>query len=130
MYQKLKSWLADDTFYMSGLLILISSISFGLGRLSVDSSSVSPVIKSISSQVESGLVSQPLGVMATTGEATIVSPVSTSSLLYVGSKSGTKYHLTTCPGAKQIKPENKIYFASVIEAAASGYTPAANCPGL
>ena len=48
----------------------------------------------------------------------------------VASKSGTKYHLPTCSGAKSIKPDNLITFASIAEAEAAGYTPAANCPGL
>ena len=48
----------------------------------------------------------------------------------VASKSGSKYHLPTCAGAKQIKPENLISFASASAAEAAGYTPAANCKGL
>jgi hypothetical protein len=48
----------------------------------------------------------------------------------VGSKNGTKYHLVTYPGAKQIKEENKVYFDSIESARAAGYTPAANCKGL
>lgn len=49
---------------------------------------------------------------------------------YVGSRSGTKYHLPSCPGAGRIKEENKVWFQSAEEARANGYTPAANCPGL
>ncbi len=48
----------------------------------------------------------------------------------VGSKNGSKYHLPECSGAKNIKEENKVWFASVEEAKARGYTAAANCPGL
>lgn len=48
----------------------------------------------------------------------------------VGSKNGSKYHLPECSGAKRIKEENKIWFASVEEAKSAGYTAAANCPGL
>ena len=48
----------------------------------------------------------------------------------VASKNGTKYHLPWCPGAKQIKDENKITFISAEEARVQGYTPAANCPEL
>lgn len=50
--------------------------------------------------------------------------------LYVGSKSGSKYHLPNCPGALRISAENKVFFASKEEALAKGYTPAANCKGL
>lgn len=50
--------------------------------------------------------------------------------VYVGSKSGSKYHLPTCPGALRILPENKVWFSTKEEAIAKGYSPAANCPGL
>ena len=46
---------------------------------------------------------------------------------FVASKSGTKYHALTCPGAKQIKESNKIFFAAETDAEAAGYTRAANC---
>ncbi|HYF29320.1 MAG TPA: Ada metal-binding domain-containing protein [Candidatus Paceibacterota bacterium] len=49
---------------------------------------------------------------------------------YVASKSGTKYHLPSCSGAKRIKEENKVWFATKEAAEAAGYAPAANCPGL
>lgn len=53
-----------------------------------------------------------------------------AGILYVASKNGTSYHLPTCPGAKQIKSENKIEFNSKKEAEKAGYKPAANCQGL
>ena len=49
---------------------------------------------------------------------------------FVGSKNGTVYHFPWCPGAQQIKEENKIYFNSREEAEKAGYRPAKNCPGL
>lgn len=49
---------------------------------------------------------------------------------YVASKNGTKYYLPSCSGAKRIKPENTVWFASAADAQAAGLTPAANCPGL
>jgi deoxyribonuclease-1 len=45
----------------------------------------------------------------------------------VASKNGTKYHLVNCSGAKSIKEENKIWFASEADAQAAGYTRAGNC---
>jgi hypothetical protein len=50
--------------------------------------------------------------------------------VFVGSKTGKKYHLPSCSGAKRIIDKNKIWFASAIEAEKLGYTPATNCPGL
>ena len=48
----------------------------------------------------------------------------------VASKTGSKYHLPDCPGAKQIIEKNKIVFLSINEAERAGYTPASNCKGL
>ncbi|OGF52257.1 hypothetical protein A3I27_01845 [Candidatus Giovannonibacteria bacterium RIFCSPLOWO2_02_FULL_43_11b] len=53
-----------------------------------------------------------------------------SASVFVGSKVGTIYHLSTCPGAKSIKEENKIYFNTKQEVEKAGYRPALNCPGL
>jgi hypothetical protein len=74
-----------------------------------------------------GNLSAPTQAPVTQGQ--VVVPVVTTAVgaPYVASKAGTKYHHITCPGAKQIKEENKIYFASVQEAMAAGYSKAANC---
>jgi hypothetical protein len=50
--------------------------------------------------------------------------------MYVGSRTSDKYHLPTCLGAKSIRDENKVWFASKIEAENAGYTPAGNCKGI
>jgi hypothetical protein len=57
-----------------------------------------------------------------------VEPLTTG--MYVASKNGTAYHLPTCTGAKQIKEENKIWFASKEDAELAGYKPAKNCKGI
>ncbi len=49
---------------------------------------------------------------------------------YVASKSGTKYHLPTCAGAKSIVEANKVWFSTKEEAEKAGYTPAGNCKGI
>jgi hypothetical protein len=48
----------------------------------------------------------------------------------VASKTGTKYHLPSCPGAKQISAKNLVVFESIEAAKRAGLTAAANCPGL
>lgn len=57
-------------------------------------------------------------------------PVAGESGSVVASKSGTKYHFPWCAGARSIKEENKIWFATIEEARTAGYAPAANCKGL
>jgi hypothetical protein len=120
MYEKLKSWLADDAFFMAILVLLVAVVSFGLGRQSV---------------IEKGLHQSPLESPA----GVILTDLSTTTDLIlndfeevrvVASKSGTKYHLPNCPGAVQIKEENRVFFDSIELAKAAGYSPASNCPGL
>lgn len=121
MFQKLKPFLADDAVFYSLLLILVAVASFGLGRKSTANYSLSapqntekPAIQVQTNQF------QPQ--TASIGGAT-----ETKSGAVIASKSGTKYHLPTCPGAKQIKESNKISFGSIQEAEGAGYTAAANC---
>ena len=135
MPEKLKSWLQDDTVYIAVLLFVVGVVSFGLGRMSVvevanQDNNPSKIQLMASSSI---LVPQPSPLItppvASQGAAVIVAPVTLGGP-YVGSKSGTKYYLETCSGVKRIKEVNKIYFSSVQDARAAGYTPAANCPGL
>ncbi len=126
MLEKLKSFLVDDAVFYGALLVLVAVASFGLGRLSVIQNS----------QENQGatvvhVAPPPKAAATTTTSATSKTSTESASIReVVASKSGTKYHLPTCAGAKQIKPENLISFASPAAAEAAGYTPAANCPGL
>ncbi len=135
MLQKLKSFLSDDTFYYGVLIVLVAGASFGLGRQSV-------VERGAQSSLENNknlVVTQPAPqAPAPTPTTTIPTPNDPQPAAVAGavngevvaSKSGTKYHLPTCPSAKTIKPANLISFATVAAAEAAGYTPAANCKGL
>ncbi len=131
MLQKLKSLLLDDTVYMAFLLVLVGIASFGLGRMSVDvpSGQGAAVAQSLVNLPKSPEL-KPVSTTTTAGPAqtneVVITDVATEKN-FVGSKSGTKFHALTCPGAKQIKDTNKIYFATESEAEASGYTRAANC---
>ncbi len=109
-----------------GFLLLTNLLAFGLGRLTILVGESEPITVDYQPQVMASQVAQVAP--ATTQEKPKVSLGKVTQL--VASKSGTKYHLPNCPGAKQIKESNKIFFASVEEAIRAGYTPAANCPGL
>ena len=126
MLEKLKSWLADDSLFYAALLILVALASFGLGRQSV--AQKTPILEPIQSErVE---VVKNVATSSKTTPLPVTTAVAAQSAAVIGSKSGTKYHLPTCPGAKQIKPANVITFDSIEAAQAAGYSPAANCPGL
>ena len=134
MLQKLKSFIADDAFYYGVLIILVSVASFGLGRQSVVEKTHENSLKTQSgvavtpptpqTAASSANLSAPTAIQATTQGAAAVGAINGQ---VVASKSGSKYHLPTCPGAKQIKPDNLISFPSTAAAEAAGYSPAANC---
>ncbi len=130
MLQKLKSFLANDHIFYSVLLVLIAVASFGLGRQSVTLSNKSEKPLIVKENIAPAAVIEavsPASTTKATGEplSPAIKPVAV-----VGSKSGTKYHLPDCSGAKRIKPENLISFETIAAAQAAGYSAAANCPGL
>jgi beta-lactamase superfamily II metal-dependent hydrolase len=59
--------------------------------------------------------------------ATAAVQVTSSSVPFVGSSKGKKYHYLTCSGAKSIKSGNLVTFASSADARAAGYTPCSMC---
>jgi hypothetical protein len=106
-------------------VFIVGAVSFGLGRLSVEVSSLVPPDINIRQQESKTVyISEP----KTVPEREEVDTGNSGTV--VASKTGSKYHLPNCPGASQIKPENRITFTSESAAEAAGYTPAANCPGL
>ena len=130
MLPKFKSFLANDLLFYSVLLVLIAVGSFGLGRLSVSSTKVpeKPLFLKENITSASAVNAVPAATASTSVKAEVTAVSKTAAV--VGSKSGTKYHLPNCPGAKRIKPANLISFETIDAAKAAGYTPAANCPGL
>ena len=50
-----------------------------------------------------------------------------SSGVYVGSVDSDKYHNPSCRFAKEILPENEIWFDSIEDAQNSGYSPCGGC---
>lgn len=124
MLKKLKPFLTDDAVFYTALVILVAIASFGLGRQSVVVSDT----RTTEIPVSTGVIINQAAFQPQ--EAAVVVSEAAGATLVVVSKSGTKYHLPTCPGASQIKAANKIEFTSIAAAEAAGYTPAANCPGL
>lgn len=129
MYNNIKPYIQDDTVFYSLLIVLIGVVSFGLGRWSVSES------VSTNSQSASVVMTQSASDVDETGRTTPSTVgeekgVESGVQKYVASKNGSKFHLPYCPGAQQMKEENKIWFSTKAEAQAAGYTPAANCPDL
>lgn len=122
------------------LVLSVAVASFGLGMLSqrqmvaqkgsgfwveqVASSSPSVLGAAVAGATASALVTK---ISAGTAES-VSAPLAVGK--YVASKNGTKYYLPNCSGAKRIKEENKVWFASIEDAKASGRTPSSTCKGL
>jgi hypothetical protein len=118
-----------EPFLLPAIVLLVGLTAFGLGRLSaLDTAGPRLVITMPPGSQAAGVVEA--GVLQGSGPRQSESAAGESSKKYVASKSGSKYYLPTCSGATRIKEENKVYFATIAEAQAAGYAPAANCPGL
>lgn len=103
-------------FYYLMLILVIASIFFALWRIS---------------SLEEG----HLPIRIVYGEATSTELVLETSFEegggeVIGSLTGKKYYFPWCGTVNRIKPENRIHFASIIEARLAGYSPAGNCKGL
>jgi len=106
-----------NTQFLAGLcLVLLVLLGFGIFK-----------IKAISAQKEPVFIDSS-AIVASPPES--FAPAGGTGAGFVASKSGTKYHLLTCPGAKTIVEKNRIYFKTEALAQAAGYNPAANCKGL
>jgi hypothetical protein len=122
MHEKLKSYLSNDQLYFSILTIIVGITAFGLGRWSVlTEARPAP-------SAPAGVVYHQNVLPATTTNNR--QKTDSDTVMVVASRSGSKYHLPSCPGATQIKPENLIEFNTIELAKAAGYAPAANCAGL
>ncbi len=94
------------------ILVVVGIGSFALGRLSaLDEKKV-------------GTTTQPPSTQSAFLRQGAAQPGQKS---FVASKSGTKYYAKGCVGASRIKPENEVWFATVADAQAAGFTEAANC---
>jgi hypothetical protein len=104
--------------FLAMTVILVAVLSFGIGRLTVVGNR-EPV------RIEYDPLLQTNDTQHATKTDQAASFVNAESV--VASKNGSKYHYSYCPGAKQIKEENKIVFSTTEAAEASGYSLAANC---
>ena len=126
---KLKGFFTNTEYMLVFLIIAVAGVSFYLGRMSIGETAASPTISVQKASLFETKTAQSQGITTTSTTATTAVPIQTTGS-YVASKSGTKYHFPWCPGAKQIKEENKIWFNAKADAEKAGYTPASNCKGL
>jgi len=135
LLSKIKSFWGENRrdLFLAALVFLVSVASFGLGRLSAIWPEKEPIRIDQVGEVDqsaSGLGETAGTINFTKRSDSPSSPISSSQGNFVASKNGSSYHLPSCPGAKQIKEENKIWFKTAEEAKRAGYKPAGNCQGL
>ncbi len=126
MAEKVNRFL-ESRYFMAVCLVLVAVTAFCLGRISGLEEGREPV-RVLNITPQAPLLQQEGG--SAPSEFGEVKGASTDSGQVVASKNGSKYHYPWCAGAQQISEKNKIFFASIEEARAAGYTPAANCKGL
>mgnify|MGYP001562658463 CR=1 FL=1 len=139
--EKIKPY--SDQVFLVMVIVFVGIISFGLGRLSAK-------YKTAELNIESTIVNTAdLNKIVTDGSVknikTVKKEVVPPSLegsdpdveatalpiqKIVGNKDSKIYHYENCSGALKMKAENKIYFASILEAKSAGFRPAGNCQGL
>lgn len=97
--------------YLSLIIILVASLSFGIGRLT-GGGEVEPVRIEFNESL-----TQPAAAIRAIGAGEAV----------VASKNGTRYYYPHCSGAKRISPTNLVTFPSKEAAENAGLALAANC---
>jgi hypothetical protein len=134
--EKLRKHSLFDKLFLTTIIILVSALSYGAGRLtSIDENEAVRIEfdTSLTANIQELNSSKASNAGNETGskgslnadQPRVSSPVTNTEV--VVSKNGSKYHYAHCSGAKQIKEENLIRFSSPQAAETAGYTLAANC---
>lgn len=130
---RIKLLLGEDAIFYTVVVLLVAIASFGLGRWSSLESAqnrTAPIVIRTQQASLPTAIKDSAKVTETTSETLTPEPAVVIQKSFVGSKKSDKYHLPWCSGAKRIKEENKIWFATKADAESAGYIPAANCKGL
>lgn len=124
-----KDWL------LLGILLLTATAFFGLGllahrELTPPQAGEGLWIQNLSPEMRGASTSAPVTQKKapTLGAAVVEAVAHTGEV--VAAKTGKSYYSPSCGGAKRIKEENKVWFASSALAEAAGYTASKSCKGL
>jgi hypothetical protein len=128
--EKFKGFLNNPEYVLTILIVCVSLSSFWLGRISAQEQAENVPKMQSATVVTGGSNTGSNDTRKAENGVTETKRETPAEGGYVASKSGTKYHLPWCGSAKQIKEENKIWFATKEEAEKAGYTPASNCKGI
>ncbi len=106
--------------------VLVAIISFGIGYLTAPGPQKSPLLIEGPEAAIGEVLNQATGESATSSSQTRLM-LANEKGMFVASKNGTKYHWPWCSFAKNIKPENEVWFRTEAEAQASGKYTACGC---
>ena len=126
MIAKMANWVKSYVYelFMVASVAMIAIISYNLGGMQ----SVQKAPLKVSQ--DATIFNAVSGTQETGGDKTTIQKTSQPRdprVVVSKSSSSKKYHHTWCAGAKQIKPENQIWFDTAQAAESSGYTLAGNC---
>ena len=119
-FRKVKEWCVENRtdLFIAGIIFLTSLSSFGLGRLSVDLKPAPPISIIDTAAILDSVPNQPADIGNNTDKKVFAS------------RTGSTYYYAWCSGAKRIKEENKIWFATKEAAERAGLKQAGNCSGF
>lgn len=130
-----KTWFGEygKRLYVGIVILLVGLLSFLAGNIHSSIQEIKPLLVSVPSTLpEARPVERTAGERAgampvPAGSPSLAQPTN-DACVYVGSKNSNKYHLPTSRCAKQIKPENRVCFASTDAASKKGYLPGCLTP--
>ncbi|MEK7194794.1 MAG: hypothetical protein AAB667_00860 [Patescibacteria group bacterium] len=126
MIAKMAKWVKSYAYelFMVASVAMIAVISYNLGGMQAVQKSPLKVTQ------DASIFNAVSGVQETEGDKTVVqkAPQPKDPRVVVSKNSSSKkYHHIWCAGAKQINPENQIWFDTAQAAETAGYTLAGNC---
>ena len=140
---KIKQFIESDKgkdIFVVIIVILVGLGSFGLGRLSNESTKagikitypdqIGNVTSTSDSTVnisDNSQNSTSKNIVNTITTKTTIGSTSSVGKPYFASKIGQKYYSIGCSGGKTIKQENRIYFATEAEAQSAGFEKSSTC---
>lgn len=129
IWTKIKSKIGIDINTLMLLFVIagVGVASFGLGVLSGSKHPVNNSNNFISENEEVSFLDNSSDEIQIVNNENIISTEKNEEKMYVASKNGKLYYSILCNGAKKIKEENKVWFASSIDAEKSGYSYASSC---
>ncbi len=104
--------------FLGFCILLISVVGYNLGRINALNKTPSKTANVYQNTTATPVLNSPKQTPTQPKDQRVVASKASST---------KKYHFIWCPGAKQIKEANKLWFENDIAAQKAGYTLAGNC---